>query len=323
MNRLPQISVVSPVYRAAEIVEDLVCQIRQALEAITPDFEIVLVEDGSNDETWARIAGACQADQRVRGIKLSRNFGQHLAITAGLAHARGAYVVVMDCDLQDDPSFITALYAKAAEGFDVVLTVQRERAHGLIKRSFARLFAASMRWIGGGGSDWLMGAYSLLSRRAVDALLRIDDVHRHYLRLVQWLGFPVAYVPVEHRPRHAGKSSYSFRKLVRHAIDGWVSYSNRLLYVSVTLGFSFLLVAAAGVVLIVVLYFTHGFAAGWPSLAALILTCTGAILMSLGVLGLYIGRIFDQVRARPLYVIEQMLNAPSPRNGCTESAGDQ
>lgn len=96
MSRLPQISVVSPVYRAAGIVEDLVRQTRQALEAITPDFEIVLVEDGSNDETWARIAGACQADQRVRGIKLSRNFGQHLAITAGLAHARGAYVVVMD-----------------------------------------------------------------------------------------------------------------------------------------------------------------------------------------------------------------------------------
>ena len=179
-----------------------------------------------------------------------------------------------------------------------------------------------MQWIGGGRTDWLVGAYSLLSRRAVDALLRIGDIHRHYLRLVQWLGFPVAYVPVEHRPRHAGKSWSGLRKLVRHAVDGWVSYSNRLLYVSVALGFSFLVVAAAGVVLIVVLYFTHGFT-GWPSLAALILTCTGAILMSLGVLGLYIGRIFDQVRARPLYVIEQMLNAPSPHSGYTESAGDR
>src|SRR5436305_14074539 len=132
--------------------------------------------------------------------------------------------------------------------------------------------------------------------------------------MLRWLGFPVAYVQVVHRPRLSGKSSCSLIKLVRHAIDGWVSQSNRLLYISVALGFSFLVAAILLIGLIVVLYFVRGFAQGWPSIVVLILTCTGSMLMSLGVLGLYVGKIFDQVRARPLYVVERTLNAPSLRN---------
>ena len=303
------LSIVSPVYRAAGIVDAFVEQVTAAASEITDDFELLLVEDGSDDETWPRIAAACAADPRVRGIKLSRNFGQHFALTAGLEHARGSYVVVMDCDLQDDPVFIPALYAKARQGYDVVLTAQRTRSQGFMKRMSARAFAASLEWTAGGESaDWLVGGYSILSRRAVDALLRIGDVHRHYLNLVRWLGFRVAHVPVEHQPRHSGKSSYDLPKLVRHAIDGWVSYSNRLLYVSVALGFTFLVAAIGGVATIIVLYFVRGFAPGWPSLAVLILTCTGSILMSLGVVGIYIGKIFDQVRGRPLYVVERTLN---------------
>ena len=315
------ISVVSPVYRAEGIVDEFVRQVTCSLERITPGFEIVLVDDGSGDGTWARIAAACAADDRVKAIKLSRNFGQHFAITAGLDNARGAFVVVMDCDLQDDPAFIPALYAKGAEGYDVVLTSQRERAQGFLKRTFARLFAGSVGWTAGGsGTDWLEGGYSLLSRRAVDAFRGIGDVHRHYLNLVRWLGFSVAHVPVAHRRRHSGKSSYSLLKLIRHAIDGWVTYSNRLLYLSVALGFSFLLAAMVFVAVIIVMYFVHGFAAGWPSLVVLILTCTGAILMSLGVLGIHVGKIFDQVRGRPLYVIERTLNRPTPGNSSESSA---
>jgi glycosyltransferase involved in cell wall biosynthesis len=308
----PLISVVSPVYRAAGIVDEFVRQLTAALEPITPDFEIVLVEDGSNDGTWPRIAAACAADTRVKGIKLSRNFGQHHAITAGLEHARGTRVVVMDCDLQDDPEFIPDLYAKASEGYDIVLTAQRERAQGVVKRAFARMFAASLKWVSGrDAEDWLVGGYSMLSRRSVDALLNIRDVHRHYLTLVRWLGLPLTQIPVVHRPRHSGTSTYNLRKLIRHAIDGWISHSNRLLYISVALGFSFLLAAVLMVAVVVVIYFVRGFAQGWPSLVVLILTCTGSILMSLGVLGIYIGKIFDQVRARPLYVIERTLNGPS------------
>jgi dolichol-phosphate mannosyltransferase len=320
----PLISVISPVYRAENLVDEFVRQVRAALERITADFEIVLVEDGSRDGTWPRIAAVSASDTRVKGIKLSRNFGQHYAITAGLEHARGEYVVVMDCDLQDDPAFIAELYGKAREGYDVVLTTQRRRAQSLFKRLTARLFARSLAWMdGGNGHDWLIGGYSMLSRHAVDALLRMRDVHRHYLSLIRWIGLPTAHVPVVHRPRHSGKSSYTFARLVRHAIDGWVSHSNRLLYLSVALGFSFLVAAIALVAVILIVYFAHGFAAGWPSLVVLILTCTGVLLMSSGVLGIYVGKIFDQVRGRPLYVIERTLNAPLRRSDCTESTEDQ
>ncbi|HEX7681290.1 MAG TPA: glycosyltransferase [Thermoanaerobaculia bacterium] len=316
----PLISVVSPVYRAEGIIDEFVREVALALKRVTSDFELVLVEDGSGDGSWPRIAAACTADHRVKGVKLSRNFGQHYAITAGLEQALGTYVIVMDCDLQDDPAFIPDLYAKAIEGYDIVLTSKPKRAHGFFKDLFARLFARSLQWMGGGSSpDWLVGGYSILSRRAVQSLLQINDVHRHYLGMIRWLGFPVAHVPVVHRPRASGKSSYNLPKLIHHAIDGWVSHSNRLLYISVAMGFSFLLTAIVLVALIFVVYFVRGFAQGWPSLVVLILTCTGAMLMSVGVLGLYIGKIFDQVRARPLYIIEQTLNASSPHSGYTES----
>lgn len=305
----PLISVVSPVYRAEEIVDEFVRSVTRALEAITANFEIVLVEDGSGDGTWAHIAAACAADPRVKGVKLSRNFGQHPAITAGLEHARGHWVVVMDCDLQDDPSYLSALFAKACDGYDVVLTERSARAHGWMKNAFARVFAGILNRLSGErGADALVGGYSMLSRRAVDAFLRIGDVHRHYLVIVRWLGFRTALVPVVHRPRHRGRSSYNVLKLMRHGIDGWVSHSNRLLYASVALGFTFLLAAIAGTLLVIVLYFVHGFAQGWPSLVVLILVCTGSILMSLGVLGIYVGKIFDQVRARPLYIVERTVN---------------
>jgi dolichol-phosphate mannosyltransferase len=303
------ISVVSPVYRAAAIVDEFVRQVTAAVSTVTEDFEIVLVEDGSGDDTWERVAAACAADSRVKGVKLARNFGQHYAITAGLERARGAYVVVLDCDLQDDPAYIPQLYARALQGNDVVLTSRGARAHGPVKQLFARLFAGSLRWTGGGeAADWLVGGYSILSRRAVDALLRIRDVHRHYLAMLRWLGFPVALVDVVHRPRYRGRSSYTTPKLVRHAVDGWVSHSNRLLYIAVGLGFFFLFAAIAGVVAVVSLYFIHGFAPGWASLVVLILTSTGVTLLCLGVVGIYVGKIFDQARARPLYVVERTLN---------------
>jgi dolichol-phosphate mannosyltransferase len=308
----PLLSVVSPVYRAEQIVEDFVRQVTAAAEQVTSDFEIILVEDGSRDGTWLKIAAQCAHDSRVKGIKLSRNFGQHFAITAGLEHAHGAHVVVLDCDLQDDPAFIPQLHAKACEGYEVVLTEQSERAHSFVRRTFARAFARTLNWLSGETTvDWLVGGYSILSRRAVEALLRIGDVHRHYLGLVRWLGFPIAKIRVAHRPRLSGRSSYNLKKLLRHAIDGWVSQSNRLLYISVALGFTFLLAAVASITVITVLYFVRGFAPGWPSLVVLILTCTGSILISLGVVGIYIGKIFDQVRGRPLYIIERTLNEPS------------
>jgi glycosyltransferase involved in cell wall biosynthesis len=308
-GKTPMLSIVSPVYRAGEIVEEFVRSVKSALENLTSSYELILVEDGSSDTSWLRIVEACAADPRVKGLKLTRNFGQHQAITAGLELARGEWVVVMDCDLQDDPSFLAALHRKACEGFDVVLTSRSERAHPAMKNAGARMFTALLNRLSGAhAADPLVGGYSMLSRRVVDAFLQVADVHRHYLLIVRWLGFRIGYVPVVHRPRRRGRSSYDLPKLLRHAVTGWVSHSNRLLYASVALGFSFLAAAIAGALLVVFLYFVRGFAPGWPSLVVLILVSTGSILTALGVLGIYVGKIFDQVRARPLYVVEEALN---------------
>ena len=163
---VPLISVVSPVYRAEGTVAELVRRIGEAVTPLTESFEIVLVDDGSPDRAWERIEECCRAEPRVVGVRLSRNFGQHPAITAGLAHARGDWVVVMDCDLQDNPSYIPELYRHALEGYDIVYTIKEKREHGAVKNWFAGQFARVSNWLSSGDTaDPRIGAYSLISRR--------------------------------------------------------------------------------------------------------------------------------------------------------------
>jgi glycosyltransferase involved in cell wall biosynthesis len=305
----PQLSIVSPVYHAGSIVDELVRRIVEAAGSVTPDFEIILVDDASADDSWARIVAAADKDPRVRGLRLSRNFGQHRAITAGLAQARGEHVVVMDCDLQDDPRFIPALVAKAREGFDVVLTTRVTRQHSWFRNFTAGLFFRIFNLL----TDWRptdrrIGGFSIISRKVVTAYLRIGDVHRHYLLILGWLGFPQAVIPVEHGQRHSGRSTYTFGRLVRHALEGITSQSTRLLRISIGIGFAYVVTAALGVVYLVVSYYLHGFRAGWASTMVLLLGSTGLILMAIGILGIYLGNVFDQVRARPLYLVQDSVN---------------
>ena len=303
----PLLSVVSPVYLAAETVAELVRRIVEAVEPLTEHFEIVLVDDGSPDLGWLRIEECCHADRRVRGIKLSRNFGQHAAITAGLAHARGDWVVVMDCDLQDNPRYIPALYDEALKGADVVFTVKERRAHGRWKNGMATTFLRLSSWLSSGASvDPRIGSYSLISRRVVDAFLTLSDAQRPYLVLLRWLGFPSTAVPIRHEPRFAGRTSYSFPALVRHAIDLFVSHSDRALYLAVGVGFAFLALSLSGIAFLVAAYLVYGFREGWTSIVVLILLTTSIVLLAIGTAGMYIGKIFEQVKQRPLYRVEQV-----------------
>lgn len=309
----PLLSIISPVYGSASIVAPLVGQIVQAVTPVTADFEIVLVEDCSPDDSWAQIVAAAGREPRVRGLRLSRNFGQHAAITAGLAHARGAYVVVMDCDLQDDPAYIPALLAKAREGHDLVLTRMENRAHAWHRNAAARAFAVVFNALAGHRpADPHLGGYSLLSRKVVDAFLRINDVHRHYLLVLGWMGFKTAILPVVHRPRHAGSSTYGFARLVRHAVAGLTSQSTLLLKLAVGIGFAYFCAALAGAAYLCIGYFTGGYLAGWASTMVLLLASTSLILMAIGILGIYVGNIFDQVRNRPLYLVQDQVNFPAP-----------
>jgi dolichol-phosphate mannosyltransferase len=300
------LSVVSPVYRAEGTVAELVRRLDAAASRVTDRYEIVLVEDRSPDGSWERIVEAARENPRVKGARLARNFGQHAAITAALDLARGDYVVVLDCDLQHDPDEIPAMVAKAREGYDMVLARHEERQHAAVRNVGATMF----RWMNTllSGQDQVatnLGTFSLLTRKVVDAFLRLPEAHRHYLHILKWLGFRVAYVDVQHLERHSGTSSYNLVRLVRHAVHGTIGQSRRLLHFAVILGLFYVLAALLATLVIVVMYLNSGFREGWASLVVLILMSTGCILMTLGILGLYIGAIFDQVRGRPLFIIDQ------------------
>ena len=311
----PVLSVVSPVYRAEGTVGELVRRIRESVESLTRDFEIVLVEDGSPDRSWEAIARECQRDARIKGVRLSRNFGQHAAITAALAHARGRHVVVMDCDLQDDPADIPRLYERALEGFDVVFARKRNRRFGLLKNLTARAYYRVFQWLSTVRYDPNIGAFSILSRRVVDAFLRFGDYRRGYVMVLDWLGFERGYVDVDHHDRHEGASTYSVGKLLIHALNITLTYTEKPLHLSIWAGLSLSVVALIAGAGLIIRYFTTDIgqmALGWTSLIVSVFFLSGLILISLGVLGLYIGRIFEQVKHRPIFVVAESRNVTVP-----------
>jgi polyisoprenyl-phosphate glycosyltransferase len=304
-----KLSVVSPVYRAEGVIAELVDRIRAVPLPPDIELEIVLVEDGSPDGSWHAIEGICAGDTRVKGIKLSRNFGQHNAITAGIACSTGDQVAVIDCDLQDDPVHLIEMVAVARAGHDIVYTQRRVRRHSFLKNVTAVVYTAFFNSL----TDHALtrtdvGSFSLMTRKVADAYGRVKDARRHYLMVLRELGFKSTYVTVEHHDRRHGKSSYTLGKLVRHAIDGITFHSTRLLRFSVSLGFILCLLAFAWAVRLVYLYLTGHPPEGYTSLMVMLLLSTGIVLISIGIMGIYVGNIFLQVKDRPLFIIDHRLN---------------
>jgi glycosyltransferase involved in cell wall biosynthesis len=303
-----KISVVSPVYRAEEMVDLLVSRIGEEVSKITDDYEIILVEDGGPDQSWQKIVDNCQRDKRVKGVKLSRNFGQHYAVTAGISKASGDYVVLMDCDLQDDPAHIAKLLQEAQKGYEVVFTRRAGRRHSAAKRLCSWLYNRLFGIFSDSRYRIDNGTLVMFSRKVAQCFLRLRDKDRLYIPLLKWVGFSNTTVEVEHHARHSGESSYGFLKLLKMGMYGWVAHSDKLLRLSAYTGF-----ILAGLSILVGLnilarYFFFDFQPGWPSLIVAILFSTGLILMSVGVTGVYIGRIFEQTKDRPLYIIDHEIN---------------
>ena len=299
----PDLSVVVPVYGCADCLEALCARLLPVLDAHVGDWEVVFVDDASRDGAWEVIEAVVARDGRVRGIQLSRNFGQHAAITAGMAETRGREVVVMDCDLQDPPEDIPRLIAAAREGFDVVLTKRDRRRQSWPRRAGAKLYLRARNALLGTTVDPELSTLSLISRGVVDAFLGMGDRDRQYMLILHWLGFRRTVIGLTHSDRHAGKSSYTLSKLMRVAVDGLFFQTTALLRWVVYLGFG---VATAGVVLAAVfiaLFFVGRPLPGFTSLAVLILVVGGFIIVSTGIMGLYVGKIFEQVKGRPVYVV--------------------
>jgi polyisoprenyl-phosphate glycosyltransferase len=300
----PELSVVVPVYRCGDCLAELHRRLSVALSTLGVEYELLFVDDRSPDDAWPRLLELCAADVHMVAVRFSRNFGQHAAITAGIAESRGRHVVVMDCDLQDKPEDISRLYERALTGAAIVFARRRRRQHHWFRRVAARTYFWLMRIFTGVAVQGEYGTFSLIERRVADAYLRVHDRGRHYLFILYWLGFEHSEIDVDHAARASGTSSYSFTGLVRHAMQGLFFQTTRLLRWIVYLGF---LVAIAGVVVACYLTYVaitaHPYP-GWTSLAVLILLIGGMIITSVGVTGLYIEQIFDQVKDRPLYVVD-------------------
>ncbi|MBK8551402.1 MAG: glycosyltransferase family 2 protein [Ignavibacteria bacterium] len=302
------ISVVSPVYKSEKIVDELVKRLSEELSKLTENYEIILVEDGGGDNSWEKIEENCLRNEKVKGIKLSRNFGQHYAITAGLSKASGEIIVIMDCDLQDDPVHIKKLLEEFNAGYEVVFTKRVGRKHSFFKMITAKIYNSLFNLFSDKNYDLNVGSMTMISERVKNEFLKLKDHDRLYIQLIKWVGFKSTYVPVEHRERFEGSSTYSITKLFATAIQGWTSYSDKLLRLSIYSGLLISILSLLGGIAIVLSYFLLKFQPGWPSLIVAILFSTGLILMSVGIAGIYIGKIFEQTKERPLYIIDRKIN---------------
>ncbi len=305
-NRKPHISVVTPVYGCAKALPELYERLVETLSTITENFDIIMVNDQSPDEAWHVIMQLAAKDPRVKGINLSRNFGQHKAITAGLDYADGEWVVVMDCDLQDQPEEILKLYNKAREGYDVVFGRRAERKDSFFKRYSSLLFHKVFNFISGMKTDGSTANFSIISHTVVKYFRKMREQNRGYAPFITWLGFKRADIDIDHAKRPHGESSYSLRKLITLAIDSIVAHSNKPLRLSIEFGFimTFLSLLYAG--WLIFRYFVYGVPVpGWTSVMVSIYLIGGLLFANMGILGLYIGKIFNETKKRPLYVVSE------------------
>ncbi len=309
---MPHISVVIPVYKAEGCLEELYRRLVASLELISRNFEIILVEDCGGDNSWPMIVDLARCDGRVSGIQFSRNFGQHYGITAGLDHCNGDWVVVMDCDLQDRPEEIPRLYAKAQEGYDVVLARRGWRKDPALKRLTSWLFYKVFSYLADMDYDGETGNFRIVSRKVVTSFRAMRERLRFFGGLVNWMGFPTASIDVQHDERFAGQTSYTFRKLWKLASETIIAYSDKPLRLSIRFGFVISALAFAYGGYIVYLALVHDAPImGWSSLMVSLYFLGGIIISILGILGLYLGKVFDEVKRRPLYLISDCVNLNS------------
>lgn len=305
----PYISIVSPVYKAELIIDELVKRIIASIEVITKDFEIILVDDCGPDNSWKKIEENAAKDSRVTGIKLSRNFGQHYAITAGLDNCRGDWVVVMDCDLQDQPEEIIKLYNKAAEGFDIVYARRSNRQDGFFKKLGSTMFYKVYNYLSGMQQDGTVANFGIYNYKVIESVNKLREPMRAFQPMVRWVGFKHTAIDVEHAERFEGSSSYNWGRLINLALDIALAYSDKPLKLTVKLGVTISLLSILFAIFSVVRY-ALGYITqtGYTSLIVSIWFLSGLIIFTLGIIGLYVGKTFEGIKKRPIYIIDKKIN---------------
>lgn len=304
-----KLSIVSPVYRAELVLDELVERIANNIPIAFNSFEIILVDDFSPDNSWGKIVEIAKINNNVRGYKLSRNFGQHYAITAGLNQVTGDYVVVLDCDLQDQPEEIAKLFNVAQNGFDIVLARRYERKDTFFKKAFSKLFYKTLSYLTGTKQDATVANFGIYSKQVINEVIKLEEKIKYFPTMVKWVGFSTSYVNVEHASRSEGKSNYNLKKLLNLALDIILAYSDKPLRLIIKFG---LIIAFTSFIMVIYTIYSkitgHFSVSGYASLLSSIWFLSGCLLTTLGIVGLYVGKIFEGVKNRPSYIIEKTTN---------------
>jgi dolichol-phosphate mannosyltransferase len=306
---MTHLSVVVPLFNESTLIKDLVNRVKKNITLLTEDYEIILVDDGSQDQTWELIEIECKQEERIKGIKFSRNFGHHYAITAGLHKSSGEWVVVMDGDLQDRPEVIPDLYKKSQAGYDVVFVSRQNRPEKIYYRIAQKIFYWSLKKLSGVDFDSRQANFSIIHKKVVDAFMKFPENARFYGSTIKWLGFKRTFILADHGTRHSGKPSYTLKKRIKLALDIILSFSERPLKFAISCGLVLSSISILMAIWIVFGNFKWGYSVtGWPSVIVSVLFSGGFILTVLGIMGIYIGRIFQEVKGRPLYIIDNKIN---------------
>lgn len=309
MNNI-QLSIVVPVYNAANTIETLVDQLHEHCKPLNLEYEIILVDDRGPDHSWDIIQKICQTDQTVKALQLSRNFGQHPAITAGLEVVNGEFIVVMDCDLQDRPDQIPHLYNELIhKDLDLVLARRVQRQDSFTKRMSSKYFYKTLSYFTNTVQDSSVANFGIYKVQAIKEVVKMGDFVRFFPLFIRWVGFNIGYLDVQHSSREDGGSNYTFKKLWNLALDNIISFSNKPLYMTINLGLIIIFISFLAIIINLFKYFTGQIEIlGYTSIITLFSFFFGVVIFILGVIGIYIAKIFDQVKGRQVYIIKEKLN---------------
>ena len=309
MERKVHLSIVIPVFNEATLINELVQRVKNNIELISEDYEILIIDDGSSDNTWANILEEANESSKIKALKFSRNFGHHYAITAGLQHATGEWAIVMDGDLQDRPENIPPLYARAKEGYDIVFVSRLNRPENILYKIMQKNFYWILNVLSGIDFDSSQANFSIIHRKVIDAFKSFPENSRFYGATIKWLGFKRTQIYADHGVRFSGRPSYTYKKRIKLATDIILSFSERPLKFAIILGMLTSISSIFSTFWIVYAKITRGYEVqGWTSLILTTLFFSGVILIILGILGIYLGRVFQEVKKRPLFVVCDKIN---------------
>ena len=305
---MTKLSVVIPVLNEESLIQELINRVTFNCEKITKDYEVIIVDDGSVDGTWLKISEASKQNKKIMGLKFSRNFGHHYALTAGLHESIGEWVVVMDGDLQDRPEVILDLYQESQKGYDVVFVSRKNRPEKIQYRVLQKIFYWFLKSLSGINFDSSQANFSIISRKVVDAFKCFPENARFYGSTIMWLGFKRSKIFADHGKRLSGKPSYTLKKRLSLASDIILSFSERPLKFAIGVGVILSTISILVATWIIYSAITWGYSVtGWTSLIFSTFFFSGVILVFLGIIGIYLGRVFNEVKSRPLYVIEKTI----------------